>query len=214
MGGGTTVPGEASSAMAGGDAHAGAAVPDERVWQALRSPLRLRLLEAIGERPRVDARTIAETLGASPPRVYYHLKILREAGLLVSENEQGRRRARGPEARVYRTSFDDLASYLRTHGHAGDLEPIMQELAASGVSDAVRSAARGEGRARFMHEALTPEEIAEVEGCLGRISAVLDGARRRRRAADAIGLATVFVGACLARPPQPTLPDVAVGRLD
>jgi DNA-binding transcriptional ArsR family regulator len=168
----------------------------------------------VGARPRVDARTIAETLGASAPRIYYHLKILLEAGLLVSENDVGRRRARGPEALVYRTSFDDLAAYLAEHGGPKDLEPIMQELAASGVADAIRVAARGEGRARFMHEALTPEELAEVEVCFGRIARILDGARGRRVAADGIGLATVFVGACLAKPSQPALPDTPVGRLD
>ncbi len=195
------------------DGTAGGPAPDDSVWKALRSPLRLRLLEAIGATPRVDARTLAETLGASAPRIYYHLKILLDAGLLVAENEGARRRSRGPEALVYRTSFGDLAGYLARFGGAAELEPIMQELAAGGVSDAIRSAARGEGRACFLHESLTETEIAEVESCFARISAVLDGARARRVAAAGISLATVFLGACLARPSQPMLPDVPVGRL-
>lgn len=213
-GGGTSAPGTAvTTAAVSAPITGDGPVPDDNTWRALRSPLRLRLLEAVGARPRVDARTIAETLGASAPRIYYHLKILLEAGLLVAENDVGRRRARGPEALVYRTSFDDLAAYLARHGGPKELEPIMQELAAAGVADAIRATARGDGRARFMHETLTADEIAEVERALGRIAEILDGARGRRVAADGIGLATVFVGACLAKPSQPSLPDVPVGRL-
>ena len=77
-------------------------------WQALRAPLRMQMLEAIIACPGVDARALAEAIGCSAPRLYYHIKILVEAGLVVSSEGSSRKSARGPSATSYHSRLSDF----------------------------------------------------------------------------------------------------------
>lgn len=73
-----------ASSAGGGDE---AAVPDYKViddlatLRVLSDPLRLRLIELLGVQP-ATVKTLAKALGVKPNRLYYHVNLLEEHGLV------------------------------------------------------------------------------------------------------------------------------------
>ena len=63
---------------------------DEDVWAALGDPTRRRIVLQLAERPQAVVE-LASTLPISRPAVSQHLKVLKEAGLVV-EHAEGTRR--------------------------------------------------------------------------------------------------------------------------
>lgn len=61
-----------------------------RLFVALSDPTRRAVLERVAERPR-SVGEIAQTLPVSRPAVSQHLKVLKEAGLVL-DHEEGTRR--------------------------------------------------------------------------------------------------------------------------
>lgn len=55
------------------------------VFKALSDATRLRILRAIADMQELCECNIVPAFGLSQPTISYHLKLLREAGLLVSE---------------------------------------------------------------------------------------------------------------------------------
>jgi len=77
--------------------------------KVLSSPLRLRILMELAQRPTYP-KLLASRLGVSEQLVYYHVKKLEEAGLISLE---GVEEVRGALARKYRVPFDTLLLRLR-----------------------------------------------------------------------------------------------------
>ena len=180
-----------------------------KLWRALKSPLRLQLLEAIRAKPAIDARALAKAMGASPPRLYYHLNILLQSGLVVPCDEQDRQTSRGPAAALYRAAFDRFPEGFfdgdgRTAARRGK---VMRELAELGLDYAASQRGSGRVTADFRHEALFDEEIDEVFQHVAEIRRILDRARSRRHHERALGRATAFVGICVSTLGTPVLPD-------
>jgi|SRR5581483_11381138 len=74
---------------------------------AISHPLRLRVLGLLGEGDGWTAKELAERLGMNPNRLYYHLRILEEAGVIVVAES----RAVGRMAeRVYKPA--DVGRYI------------------------------------------------------------------------------------------------------
>jgi DNA-binding transcriptional ArsR family regulator len=61
-----------------------------RLYKALGDPTRLAIFEATGRRPRTVGELAAE-LGVSQPTISNHVRILRDAGLLIQDRGDGRR---------------------------------------------------------------------------------------------------------------------------
>ena len=55
------------------------------IFKALSDPTRLRILRAISQMSELCECNIVPAFGLSQPTISYHLKVLREAGLLQSE---------------------------------------------------------------------------------------------------------------------------------
>ena len=70
-------------------------------WNALSDPTRRTILELVSTRPR-NVRELADRLPVSRPAVSQHLKLLKEAGLVVDEAAGTRR--------VYRVNPAGLAA--------------------------------------------------------------------------------------------------------
>lgn len=77
--------------------------------KALSSPLRLRILMELAERPTYP-KMLASRLGVAEQLIYYHVKKLEEAGLISLE---GVEEVRGALARKYKVPFDALLLRLR-----------------------------------------------------------------------------------------------------
>lgn len=92
-------------------------------WSALADPHRRMVLELVRERPRVVGELV-ERLGISQPATSKHLRVLREAGLVVARPEAQRRvyELRGaPLAELdawlapYRSFWSDRLDALERH---------------------------------------------------------------------------------------------------
>lgn len=76
--------------------------PDnDQILQALRHPLRRRILFVLGEKPRgATIRQVATRLKEPPRRIRHYVELLADAGLVVVEGERHRR---GTFERAFRT---------------------------------------------------------------------------------------------------------------
>ena len=61
-----------------------------RRFKALGDPTRLAILEAIGRRPRTVGE-LAELFGLAQPTISNHVRVLRDAGLVVESKDSRRR---------------------------------------------------------------------------------------------------------------------------
>lgn len=192
-------------------------IADDGVWQALRSPLRLQVLEAIRAAPGIDARTLASALKTSTPRLYYHINILLESGLIVGMDGTSaatrRTASRGPEALAYRASTNNFPDGFFTAGERSQRrrELLLRELFESGMGLALASQASSSAHLSVRREHLTPAEGARVQALLAEVEGILDGARARRHGGSLIVPATHFVG-CAFCETDGDLPDGPLGR--
>jgi hypothetical protein len=175
------------------------------------------MLEAIMTRPGATARELAEALGTSPPRLHYHLNILRDAGLIRPATDAPSR-GKGPAAAGFvATDGEFLARASSGAGaDAKRLAALIAHAATAGfeaAGDDWQQDARGEARtvARCGHEALAPHEVEAVWSHLKQIEAIVQRARERRRRSGALVEATAFVGLCLSRASGRRLPDGFAG---
>ena len=156
--------------------------------ELLTSPLRQEIIGAVQARGICSARELALELGTPPDSLYYHLKKLLAAGLLVSV---GKRSATRRHEEVFRTPGDSMR--------------VVLDLGDARISDATRRAmgaalrmahrdfgrgsrsrvARVGGRHRNLGGArvagwLTRDENAEVNRHLDHIEEIFQKSRRGR----------------------------------
>lgn len=189
----------------------GAGLDSDAIWNSLRSPLRLQLLEAVATRPGATARDLADALGTSAPRLHYHLNILVQAGLLRSV-------AGGVGGVRYEVA--QMPALQANGGHASSGERRIRALAVELAKDGMNSAGSlseseaGDGHASFArvgHEALAPHEVESVQAHLSEIEAIFGRARKRRTRARSLVGASVFLSICLESIHAPTLPNGLIG---
>ena len=61
--------------------------PDVRLLSALADPVRLAIVRQLGETDCVCACDFTECCDVSQPTISHHLRVLREAGVVVSERQ-------------------------------------------------------------------------------------------------------------------------------
>lgn len=175
-------------------------VSDDTVWHAVRSPLRLQVLEAIRAAPGIDARSLSVALKTSAPRLYYHISILLQSGLIVGterkESDSQRQATRGPEALVYRARANDFPEGFFTKGEQSlrRRESLVRELFDGGMNRALASHGEESAHLTVRREHLTAPEALRVKSLLAQVESILDGARSRRHSESRIMPATHFVG--------------------
>ena len=59
-----------------------------QTFKTLSDPLRREILTLVKKHYRMSAGEIAEALGVSPQSLSYHLKLLKESGLLIESKEK------------------------------------------------------------------------------------------------------------------------------
>jgi DNA-binding transcriptional ArsR family regulator len=124
--------------------------------KALGHPLRLRVLEVLGESgDELTNRELAQRLGVDPGHLHFHVRMLLNAGLIALA-EGGRRREK-----PYRSiaAHIRVAPELLTAGAANDARAAMLESVQRGWA-----AYSGEGRFRSAQitARLDPEQVREI----------------------------------------------------
>jgi DNA-binding transcriptional ArsR family regulator len=196
--------------------HGPSSVADDAAWQAVRSPLRLQILEAIRAAPGIDARALSSALKTNAPRLYYHLNILRESGLIVGmdgkdadDSGSARRGTRGPEAVTYRAPTRVFPDGFFSRHELGRrrAKTIMRDLFARGLDTSFASESTEKCTTLARSEHLSPSEASRVRSLLKQIDEILDGARARRHSGAQILAATHFVGCAFCEVGDGRLPD-------
>ncbi|PBC66207.1 regulatory ArsR family protein [Streptomyces sp. TLI_235] len=143
---------------------------------ALAHPMRQRLLFALSRRPSTISRLAAQ-LGANKGSISHHLRVLREAGLVL---DAGTRQVRGGTEQYYRRAAKGLlVAEPQADGTAALFGAVAQELDRSPVDHSLtlRHIRLGPAKAARLAEALAQliaetEEDAEDEPVHGLLVAV------------------------------------------
>jgi DNA-binding transcriptional ArsR family regulator len=162
----------------------------------LADPLRIRLLEALWERPR-SVRELAECTDMAPDRLYYHLAQLERGGLI--EIAEHRPLPRGKVERVYApavveppgeaASPEDMAAFLGS----------MLDATRADISAAYRAKQAGERReVDLLRGALRLDEAG-----LAELRAQIERLKSRLGNAEAEGVWTRVVVAFVDLQPRP-----------
>jgi DNA-binding transcriptional ArsR family regulator len=134
-------------------------IEDVRVLEVLNNPVRLRLMHQLME--PTTARDLARTLNVPVTRLYYHLNLLEEVGVIeVVET----RKSGAMLQRVYRTVAADFAPVRGLLEKSADKERVVR--AAIGM---VLDGARLDATTCLMeHSQKASDPDSEIEGTLGR----------------------------------------------
>ena len=160
-------------------------VLDRRQVDALASPARLEIVEAMGVLGRVSARELAAHLGRSAGAVYHHLRTLEAAGLL--EEVDRRPGPRRPEilyaVRAGRLAVPAGQTAAGDQAAARALHAVLRQ--ASRDVDAAFARGTAALRGRFhglqLSAPLSAAERRRVLTALGSIEAVFRRAMKARR---------------------------------
>ena len=160
-------------------------ISDPRVIRALASPVRQDVVDGLEAAGPCTVAELAELLGRPADGLYYHLRILERAGILVQSRgpgEDGRKQAR----------YDVAGRPTRLRYEPADRKNVAAVVEVAGGM--LRSALRGfrraftagpvvvEGARRNLWASrqtarLSPEELEEVNRLLGRVSDIFSAAR-------------------------------------
>lgn len=172
------------------------------VHKALADPLRIRLLEALWERPQ-SARELAERADVPADRLYYHLGQLEQARLI--EIAEYRPLARGKVERVYAPAVTEPPGDAASPEEMAEFLGSILDATRADINAAYRSEAAGGRREVSVHRGalrLTDEALAELRGHIERL-ATQSGDR------DAPGTWTRVVVAVVDLQDRPSLDAVA-----
>jgi DNA-binding transcriptional ArsR family regulator len=144
-------------------------IDDLKTLQIMADPLRSQILEMFGEEP-LTVKQVANRLGLTPNKLYYHVNLLEQHGLLrIVET----RTVGNMIERLYRTVADrfeiraDLLSFTTSAGEGGVEQVVVSCLDAT-REDLLRSMEARRLR-RLQGDELKPRE-AIINRCVSRLS--------------------------------------------
>jgi len=123
--------------------------------KALGHPLRLRVLEALGDGSQLTNRELAARLGVDPGHLHFHVKMLLAAGLIVpGEPGRGREKPYRAVAAHMRVAPELIASGAANETRAAMLDEVQRGWAAH--------AAEGRFRAAQMTARISEDDVREL----------------------------------------------------
>lgn len=155
-----------------------------QTWQAVKLPLRLRILETTRRLGETSVTELAQAVGLNRTALYFHLRHLERAGLLVSRAGEPTPGRRGKRPRYYRSNVSDLAFPIDSDGKRGQqraidfLRPWLAE-SRGAVLDAKPAGGMSGKRLAFHWEAFTDDEVSRIRSILGELEDVVRRARNR-----------------------------------
>ncbi|MGW2836238.1 ArsR/SmtB family transcription factor [Streptomyces sp. NPDC001493] len=139
--------------------------------KALADPLRIRLLEALWERPQ-SARELADGADLPADRLYYHLGRLERAGLI--EIAEYRPLARGKVERVYTPAVTEPPGDAASPEEMAEFLGSMLDATRADINAAYRSRRAGGRREVDLHRGavrLTDEALDELRAHIEHLAA-------------------------------------------
>ncbi len=159
--------------------------------KALGHPLRLRVLEELGESgEQLTNRELAQRLGVDPGHLHFHVRMLLQAGL-IELAERGTRREKPYRAVA---AHVQVAPELLTSGAANDARAVMLEDVRQGW---VRYAGAGRFRSANITVRISEQDVRDL------FSILVAEAEKRESPSNESVLITLFVH------PHPTRDEAA-----
>lgn len=187
-------------------------VNNRSVWRTLDSPVRMRLLEMIR---RLDACTIlelSEAAGTNPVNLYYHVRALESAELIVAVGRREGVARRAPV--IYSASHDEIIIEFDPD-RPEEVEKIQslqrnwhREAQESLAGDGCSSIKTTEFALRW--EFLSAKERDEVASMMARITELLDHKRTEKSLGERNAEQLVFVGMQVANCSKDQMPTPRV----
>ena len=140
--------------------------------KALAHPLRLRIVETLGESEPMTTKQVAEALGEKPTRLYHHVDKLEKAGLVrlthTKKNRGTTEKYYEPIARQFRAGADLFTDEVPDEVK-GALGPMVRTIFENTMSEMLRLVEVGDQAEKLEEEGLLsyiemhlPQENAEV----------------------------------------------------
>jgi DNA-binding transcriptional ArsR family regulator len=153
------------------------------LWQAIRLPLRLRILETTRRLGETSVTELAEAVGLNRTALYFHLRQLEKAGLLVSRAGAPTPGRRGKRPRYYRAVGGELtlgvdADSKRDLQRLADFyRPLLAESRATALS--FKSGGVAARKISLYWENFTDDEVARIRALATELEEIAKRARAR-----------------------------------
>ncbi len=186
------------------------------VWNCVRSPFRLRLLETIRGSGGCTVLEIARALDVSPPSLYYHIGLLLKSGLIgqmVPQPAAGRVGRLGPVAAIFFANVDAIKfAPTKSAREQQRMAKLVAGLITEHAADLAMAAKIDLPAIGNAWESLEADEVKAVQKAFATVEGVLTKARaRREKAHGKVVLATHHVSFSVAATAPATLPAPKLG---
>lgn len=153
------------------------------IWQAVRLPLRLRILETARRLGETSVTELAQAVGLNRTALYFHLRHLEKAGLLVSRAGEATPGRRGKRPRYYKATVSDvsLSVDLDSKREAQRLAEFFRPWLVESRTLALSQKAGGIGARKIaLHwENFTEEEAGRIRALCSEVDEIARRARAR-----------------------------------
>lgn len=153
------------------------------LWQAIRLPLRLRILETTRRLGETSVTELAQAVGLNRTALYFHLRQLEKAGLLISRAGEATPGRRGKRPRYYRANVGELAinvdpdSKKETQRLAEFYRPWLAESRAQALS--LKGGGPASRRIALHWENFTDDEVGRIRALCNELDEIAKRARAR-----------------------------------
>lgn len=164
-------------------------IGDKKELAALVSGARQEIVDVLSQMGTVSVAELARAIGRPPDAVYYHLRTLQRAGLIVSAGSRTRGRR---QEQLFRTVSPDLRLEYRTGktGNAREIVAIIGSLMRLGTRDFRHAFQRGNAKVAGPQRELwalrttgwqTPAKIADINRSINSLTRAFSNHRREGR---------------------------------
>lgn len=162
-------------------------IKDKGELAALVSGVRQEIVDVLSQMTTPSVAELATALGRPADAIYYHLRILQRAGLVVcaGNRNHGRR-----QEQLFRAVSPDLRLDYKIGGNAREITAIVRSMLRLGARDFAHAFRRGDakvsGRGRELWALrtigwLTPDEIVKVNQSINSLARAVSKPQRNGR---------------------------------
>jgi DNA-binding transcriptional ArsR family regulator len=164
-------------------------IRSKRQMRALAAPTRQEIVDVLPGLGTVSVAELATALGRPPDSLYYHLRMLKNVGLVLSA---GSRTVNGRPEALFRAVAPELhlAYKFGKQGNASEVNAIIASMLRLGIRDFKRGFQAGEASVSGLHRELwslrktgwlSRDQIVEVNHCIRKLMQLTSKPGRKGR---------------------------------